>query len=373
MVETSKAMPRSLNSLQVLRGVAATMVVFYHTYLILAQPEYIGQEIFGGVASRGWLGVNLFFVLSGFIILHAHSKDIGRPEAIKNYAIKRFIRVYPIYWVFMIAYMLAASAGLGYPNFEWSTVNLISAFTLIKFAEPLTLPLRVAWTLFYEITFYAMFVLFLINRKLAIAAFSAWAVVILISVFLFDKRDMGLLNVWNLYFPAGMLAYLGFRYLSPRLGPAVLLAGIVLLGVMAATDLGARATLAGNYPTSLLALALPCIMIILGATLWERQARWNTPRVLNLLGEASFSIYLVHSGVLSLAAILYVKLQLTFISPVACFFLAAGASVVAGVIAHLLIEIPVLERLRRFLLKRTQHRPSSLATVAEDNRAQEKV
>lgn len=352
MTSTTSRPERSLNSLQVLRGVAACVVAFYHSHLIIAQPDYIGVEVFGPVATRGWLGVNIFFVLSGFIILFAHQRDIGNWKSIPDYAIKRFIRVYPIYWIFLTAYIAAAAAGIGHPDFGWSVPNMVSSYALINVSEALTLPLKVAWTLFYEVTFYAAFLLFLINVRLGIAVFTVWSAAILVAVFGFGHREMGILNAWNLYFPVGMLSYLCYQRLSSRHGPAILIVGCIALVAVASTYLGQRDTFSANDPLCALGFLLPCALIITGATLTEKGRSWTPPRVLLLLGEASYSIYLVHSGVISVLAIVYAKFHLTSVSPVLYFFVVAISSIVAGIVAHKVVEQPLLRLLRGALLGR---------------------
>lgn len=351
---------QSLNSLQILRGVAASVVAFYHSYLITAQPDYIGVPVFEHLNSRGWLGVNLFFVLSGFIILLAHSRDIGSPKSIPTYAIKRLIRIYPIYWVFLTLFIGAAAVGIGHPDFEWKATNLLSSYALIKFTDPVTLPLKVAWTLFYEVTFYAMFITFLINLRLGIIVFALWALSILVAVFGFDYRELSPLNAWNLYFPIGMISYLAYTRLPFKAGLPVFIVGCLSFVAIASTYLGARETFMANDPMSALAFVFPCAFIIVGAALSERHYRWVTPRPLLLLGEASYSVYLVHSAIISLFAILYAKLHLTFMPATLFFFLAAISSIVAGVIMHKLLEVPLLKLLRNVLLGK-KRRPQETA------------
>ena len=98
--------PHNLVSLQLLRGAAAIFVVIHHTCLIIAvQPEYGGMNAYAWIANKGWIGVNCFFVLSGFIIMHAHSRDIGTPSRALRYVMRRVSRIYPIYWLFLTCFM----------------------------------------------------------------------------------------------------------------------------------------------------------------------------------------------------------------------------------------------------------------------------
>ncbi len=76
---TQKTSRQPFQSIQAMRGLAAMSVAAHHTSLIMAESKYGGVSAFEAVTSKGWIGVNFFFVLSGFIIFLAHSKDINRP------------------------------------------------------------------------------------------------------------------------------------------------------------------------------------------------------------------------------------------------------------------------------------------------------
>ena len=86
-------------SLQAGRAIAAILVVLYHLGGMIAVEKYFGQPIFGIPFSFGDAGVEFFFVLSGFIILTAHRKDISKPYRVISYLKKRIARIYTTYWI----------------------------------------------------------------------------------------------------------------------------------------------------------------------------------------------------------------------------------------------------------------------------------
>ena len=90
-----------LDSLQVLRALAALAVMGFHATELLA--DHGGFSLLGGFFAAGSAGVDLFFVLSGFIIYHTARRGIGP----RVFAIKRFIRLVPIYW--LVAALLIAA------------------------------------------------------------------------------------------------------------------------------------------------------------------------------------------------------------------------------------------------------------------------
>lgn len=347
--DPSRPARKALQSVQVMRGLAAVAVAIYHTHLILALPEYSGAGFIGTVASKGWLGVNFFFVLSGFIIMFAHVEDVGKPDRLGEYLWKRFVRVYPVYWIFLTFFLIAAYRGIGHANFSWSAANLASAYALVKIAEPLSLPLQVAWTLFYEMAFYAVFCTLVLSRLLGTVVLLGWAVSILVSSLIFG-HEPGQLQMWNdmwcAYFLIGVCTYFAFTVTDGRWGIPLLALGLVLLVLTASTLAGGRIFVTQKDPLVLLALAVPFALILLGGAVGERHHNWTFSPVLLTIGDATYSIYLVHSPVITVLALLHDRFGTHSIPPIALFLLTAIVAVTAGVLAHIFVEKPVLRVLR---------------------------
>lgn len=343
------AVKKTILSVQVMRGLAAAAVAVYHTHLILAQPEYGGISVLETVASRGWLGVNFFFVLSGFIIIFAHAKDVGKPRQIVNYLWKRFARVYPIYWIFLTLFLIAAYCGIGHPSFSWNGANIASAYALVKLAEPLSLPLQVAWTLFYEVTFYAIFVTLLANRVLGIVVLSAWTISIFVSSFVFGNEP-GTLHMWGdmwcAYFMIGMCVYFLFRTLDGQRAIPILVSGLAILVIMGWQLASGKVSTTQKDPAILLALAIPFALILLGCALGEQHRQWKPPGFLLRLGDATYAIYLVHSPAITVVALLNHRFAMGILPPLMLFALTVVASISAGMLAHIYVERPVLRALR---------------------------
>jgi exopolysaccharide production protein ExoZ len=344
-----------IGALQVMRAIAAIAVVLYHTNIILAQPEYGGQDILKPLAAKGWLGVNFFFVLSGFIIMHAHERDLGQPARIRPYLWRRFIRVYPIYWLVLAVYVIAAGLGIGHPDFSWNPANLASAVLLIKLTEPMSLPLQVAWTLVYEVQFYAIFALLLLHRGLGWAVILAWAAAILIHSAIAGSSEMGPLHMWNMHFIIGLASYRAYRHLDGRWGVPLASVGLTMLLVMTPWLVTDRIGGTASNPAALLGMALPFGLIVTGAAMVERQWRWSLPRIAMLLGAASYSIYLVHSPAISVIAILQRKFAFGLLPPQLLFWGSVAISIMAGVVVHWMIERPLLAALRQREPGRERH------------------
>lgn len=347
-----------IQSLQVLRGLAAIAVAFYHVYIIL--HEQTDRLIFPGLAGHGFLGVNLFFVISGFVIFTVHQKEFGDTSKIPSYLYKRFSRVYPIYWLYLTLFLIAAYLGLGFPDFSWDPVNLFSSYALFSFNDPVTFPLKVAWTLFYEIRFYLVFLAFFVSFRLGMAICAAWAVA-LVAAFLWKlQAPFDLLEPWNLYFLFGIAAALLVKRLPARIGPPILAVGLLVLVVyLIVFDIPEIAVLARQYPYLHFVLAPMFASILMGFILTERAYAIRFPKPLMFLGDASYSIYLVHSAVISVLSIVSKKFGImSRIGEAPLFLIIFVVAVTVGAIAYVIVEVPLMKALRGKL----PGRPVAVAT-----------
>jgi len=91
---------RRLDNIQALRGIAAVLVVFYHIALFLREGAWPGVSGYPtGIWDQGWVGVDLFFVISGFIMVWT-TRDIQRGVGTAaNFLWRRALRIYPLWWI----------------------------------------------------------------------------------------------------------------------------------------------------------------------------------------------------------------------------------------------------------------------------------
>lgn len=132
---------RKFDSLQVFRGLAALGVVVHHAAisteaLVGRIPGWLIQ-----IFEHGFLGVDFFFVLSGFIILNSHYDDEKSVAALKTYGIKRFARIFPPYWPVSIALIIAYFVLPGMSQGVRGDINWLSSLLLL----PDTPPARYLW------------------------------------------------------------------------------------------------------------------------------------------------------------------------------------------------------------------------------------
>jgi exopolysaccharide production protein ExoZ len=326
------------------RGLAALAVVTHHA--TLSTTAFVGAipEPFATWLGMGLLGVDFFFVLSGFIIMHAHMDDARTPTAVKRYTLKRLARIYPAYLpvgVVMIVLYLALP-GLSAAG-EMRDYSLFSSLLLLPADGPPAL--SVAWTLVHELMFYAVFLLFFLSRRWLVAGLLAWAVVIFVANYFYTPTGWLRypLSVLNIEFMLGVgAAWLvqsrvdgsGGKWIA---GVGLVIAFVAVLFLM--QD-------AAGYLRLLLAFGLA--LLVVGFALHEQQVAARWPALLLVLGNASYSIYLIHNPLLSITQRLAGRIGLTW--PLAMVW-GVVLSVLAGWMYYRIVERPALQffqqRLRR--------------------------
>ncbi len=311
--------------IQYLRGFAALYVVTYH----------VNSDFHFPILANGYLGVELFFMISGFLMTYIHGHDRGLAAA-ANFVRKRLIRIYPAY---MLAFMPVVLIFHFMPSkgFAWhrDPVNIVRNFFLLH--NPAQSILGVSWTLVYELMFYAIFCAWVIVlRRHIYGLLSGWFVLILANTYFFQIATGKLLflDQINLYFIAGCFIALFYQRIPYKTNGALLLLALVAF------------IICPFFSTATISIFTTCFILCGVCVLYapERQIRG-----LIELGNASYSIYLTHLTIVAVVTS-FVK-QAWIMVPL---FLIC---VVAGLLFYRFIEQPTL----RFLSKY----PLTMSTAAQ--------
>jgi exopolysaccharide production protein ExoZ len=360
-------------SLQTCRGLAALFVVLYHARGAISQPKYFGESALGlAFIFGGSVGVDFFFVLSGFIIVWIHARDLGQPHRLGAYLAKRAMRIYPTYW---IIFAFVCCVALAVPSLR-STVPddawmLIKALLLLPMGTSgMTATgapvLTVAWSLQFEVMFYLFVAVAIVSPRLCllVAALWAWNFATCIGGCQFPLSFFSDFRIL-LFALGGATAWLcrataqqpveNCRRSLQRIGPptpwvdsTVLVLGVVLfiaaatwemLGIAYAVPLGQKSIVTMYGVASAL--------VIFGAVKAEdrgvvrgKHAAWQ------LLGGASYALYLMHYPIVSLVVKLAILLGLHGVGGALLALVAAtSVAVAAAVLFHLHVEQPMLRAL----------------------------
>lgn len=286
-------------NVQGLRGIAALLVVFAHTHDFTDVAAYNG--LLKMWAPIGACGVDLFFVISGFIMASVHWNDFGAPDSSRRFLLRRIVRIFPPYWV--VTLILAGTFAVApWMKHHWmgGSANVWLSLLLIPQPSGSTPLLFVGWTLLYEMYFYYAFAAALrLERKAAFVAFGIWAVGIVAIQFVpaafatpysaFFARN--LIVEFLLGVGIGALAMQG-RFVKPA---TFLVLGIVALVATEATKV---LYLHGNEQSidsvRFLIEGVPMTAILYGAIGLEKMRGTIIARPLQRAGDASYSVYLWH-------------------------------------------------------------------------------
>lgn len=336
-----------LATVQALRALAAVIVAIGHAFIEL--PKLAGYDGGEALSFNHGFGVDIFFVISGFIMVYTSRSRFGVPGAGRSFLLARFLRIAPIYWTMTLLLLLAAYA---FPT-TVSAASLDAPHILASlFFVPLLnengdlLPLlTIGWTLNYEMFFYLLFALALLLPRSTgmMSLFATFGALALAGIFV--SQDMPQIWFWTRSIILEFAFGVAIGLLAARLGRT---APALLLLSMAA---GAIGFLLGHWlPHQLLprflALGLPATALVAGAVGLDLQGRSISPPLIAALGEASYSLYLSHMFVIRLLRVLWNRLAL---APDAVLFCAA-AIVLSCLVALALaraVELPLHDYCRR--------------------------
>ncbi len=349
--DRAPVIPRHLSNIQILRGIAAVMVLVYHIGNELsdrgfpvAVPEGVGL---------GSAGVDIFFVVSGFIMVHSTAAAFAKPGAPVLFLLRRIVRLVPLYWLVTTCIVAALALQVGPAALDRDTLRWAAASYAFLFYPHVgggDFPIYAqGWTLNFEMVFYVGFAAALaFKRSKALSALSVgflalsmvgWFVVLpWPATRLTDSNSVEFV----LGIALAQIYARGFR-LSARAAVALAAAGVLAFALtIGSVDdwLPARGFVWGP----------PALAIVAAAALFTPQGSGGARRALEALGDASYSLYLVHYAFfMGLAATLSRFGSITKIRiPLYCALCFAGAIALAFAVHHL-VERPVTRGLDRGL------------------------
>ncbi len=345
-----------LLGVEAVRGLAALMVVLFHAGRLLSGPKDYGRLPFGGAFDFGRAGVDVFFVLSGFIITLIHAPDLDAPKGMRggrlaSFTRKRLLRIYPSYWIctlILFAIMLASPTP---DRREHDPAYVITSFLLLPTTgEPLLGP---GWSLRHELLFYALFGLAIANRRLGVCVLAAWfaAIAANIAAIMASGSPIagGLVGGWllsplNAEFVAGIGVTALLLHTHIRRPLAWAGAGLAAFALCAAAEL--HWPLPPNWPPLHLGYAAATSALLLGLVARERSAGLAVPAALVRLGDASYALYLLHVIVIMLGVFVLRHLRPLVAVPLDVAYVGlVGASIVAALLFTDRIERPLLRYL----------------------------
>lgn len=301
----------------------------------------------------GAAGVDLFFVISGFIMLYTSSRYFGAPGAAGDFLKRRLVRIVPLYWLCTLAVVALALTGAFYKSKLIAASNTASS---LLFLPTDNLILGVGWTLQYEMYFYLLF-------AACLAFATAWQTIIVLPLLLgtawaaspllpTEPVRAFLANPIALEFSFGLwLAYGFVNGKLPRFNP-VLAAALGVAGIGAASVIAVNFLSSGPIDTGGLAQEIrffawgvPALLIVY-AGLHVKNVSGGVGGILLLLGNASYSIYLTHALVMTAYAKALKSGAGAHLPPLVLMALAAIVALAVGIATYKFVERPITEWLK---------------------------
>lgn len=349
---------------QVCRGIACLMVALFHAVTLVA--NWYGLKPLSGLYNFGFAGVHLFFVISGVIIYHSHQFDIGHYRHLPFYASRRVVRIYPLYWIVLMTW-----GGWRLFTTRLAPEDFIS--NALWFSSSTKLIVPVGWTLFYELMFYGFFGLLIVNKKLGWSGFLLWLALIVLN---HEQpfSDWPFFNLPNLLFAAGLASSWLLTQMLSRcrqascelIGLSALGFGVALFATTAAycADLakdGEPLDIWGNAIITC-GFGLASASTLLGSMSRGVEAFFKQRKLVLLLGNASYAIYLIHFFIQRIAfnatrPLEWIWQEKTPLLANLLLIWVLVVSIVSGIIVHQYLEKPLLSASRRLLGRLNLHRP----------------
>jgi exopolysaccharide production protein ExoZ len=338
--------PQSFRTIQALRAIAALMVVIYHVLDMWALR--IDASAPGVTWVNGAAGVDIFFVISGFVMVVASRRLASRPHAWRTFIQHRIVRIVPLYWLLttaklILVFVFADLALRSNLDLDY-VVRSYLFFPLVDGAGHFRPLLPVGWTLTYEFLFYLLFALALALRVDVLRVLLPGLGLIVVAALLRG----GSWPAWTILFDTIVVefifgvalakAVLRRWVLPPALAASCVVAGFVLILTVPE----------GAQNVRTLTWGVPALAIVAGAVSLEARLARMLPGWLLLLGDASYAIYLTHGFVVPAIGLVVIAwhgsgLLAETMAMLACL----AASSVVGTVVYRIVERPIMHALKR--------------------------
>ncbi len=320
-----------IKNLQIIRGIAALLVVISH---------FFGSQLRGFSPYVGHMGVDIFFTLSGFLMVYCQNDNKGA----KEFFVGRVMRIYPAYIIISLPMLISAYSSIGLLAFIGNLLLLPGLndpdYTVINYP---------AWTLVYEMIFYVMFSfsLFFSRKKSVTCLLTVF--MIIISIYLFSGKydKQGWVNLGYILGDQLMLNFavgclIGLIHSKVKVKYKLNFYMFVILSIVAM-----YIALKVLNDIRIIKLGVPSFFILLLA-IYSKPLDSKLYKFMYLIGGASFSIYLSHIYLVNYHAELtkrkiYTESEMMLITCGLTIF-----SVMIGVFLYKFVEKPISKKIKEY-------------------------
>jgi len=346
-----------IKSIQALRGIAALLVLVFHYKWSVG---LMGEDGFiGSLVNAGGIGVTIFFILSGFIMVYSSKHKTSPLE----FAINRFSRIYPLY-LFFIMLCFFISGAMSTFHYEDKTVNLINSFFFFPVSNdnaPAYIDLKslsaVRWTLGYEMFFYVLLAFSMFFKHKNIALFSVFSLLLVIipslsgffptlsvNGYAYDSVILSFITNPIMYeFVAGVIIAIFINKIDGICGKKIRLIILSISTILVVYFCFYRGMNDHGFDSSALYLSIFFGSIVMNKELLDR----FTPKFMVYIGEISFSIYLLHNPIMYMTRKYFLKVDQGWLLVCTATILTLAASF----LSHNYLEVKASRWVKKMLLK----------------------
>lgn len=352
MTIEKQAPSKFYNSLQIYRGIAALMVVFHHQWAAFEYFYNLDSLLLNFIAAIGKYGVDFFFVLSGFIITYSNYNKSNDLSNIQSFLLNRILRIYLPYLPMSVAMILLYTALPGVSESERS-FSILTSLTLVPDGNP---ALSVAWTLIHEMMFYILFISWFISRKIWFGFTIFWTFFILyLNYYSFNAnwqyfpfvKFFG--STYNLSFIIGFYSAILLKNAKTISNPILLTLGCLML--LFAISLKWQEIIFFNNSLNLI-LSVSFALLVLGS-INSNLDNLNPKGIWMLIGNASYSIYLVHNPEISVLTRIFLKFLVPDFAP-AAFVVIFLTCCMTGIVYSKIFEEYLLKKTKKKILPKVE-------------------
>lgn len=315
-----RARPSELSSLTSLRFFAAAVVVLSHLTVLRVSEDALTSDLYKSIFHEGFIGVTFFFILSGFILSHTYAERLHRGMSYRNFMVRRVARIYPLHLLTFFAALPIAVASLltGQRNSSSFIQELVANLSLVQAFAPapnihfsFNAP---SWSISCEMFFYFLFPMLVFSK-------SRWLIGVVVGIYV-GQQIVGIssnedtVHFLVYIFPPSRIAdfitgILLYRVFTSIDAPSAKLATVLQLASLAI--LGVTFILKSFIPEYARydAYYVPAMSLIILSFAWQQgipSQRLST-RMLVTLGNASYSLYLVHQVIIRYGEYVRIKVM----------------------------------------------------------------
>ncbi len=349
--------PVKFENIQALRGVAVLLVVFCHLQVIEQKYSH-GQIVLPAWLDYAIASVDLFFVISGFVIATVTRGQFQSLPAAGRFIFQRVTRIYPPYWFYSAIVLIIWWCKPELVNSaQGNQVNILASFLIIP--QDLLPLVMVGWTLIHEMYFYLVITIFMpvVPERAFPVLLVLWALIVIVgsSFFMINLAGDYQATTQVIFHPL-TLDFIGGAAIAllvnGRIGSKErLIAGIGIFAFLFSLIwFGADESIVktDGWPRVLL-FGIPSLLVVYAAARAEISGKVCFPKSMIKIGDASYSIYLSHVLVLAALGRIWAKMTITGVMiNIAMLVVMTLATISVGLLSYRWMETPILNRFRKW-------------------------